>query len=104
MRTSKATIAASASPTQPSPPTQNKVSESPTSMPRGEVTIDPRRQQLIGVKTVPVTRGSVEQAIRAAGTVRYDETRQADINLKVEGWTLDVYVDYTGKPIQHGQR
>lgn len=104
IRTSKATTAASASPTQPTAATQDKPSEPPTSTPRGEVTIDPRRQQLIGVKTVAVTRGSVEQAIRAAGTVRYDETRQADINLKVEGWIRDLFVDYTGQPIQRGQR
>jgi RND family efflux transporter MFP subunit len=103
-RGSKTATVATASPTQPASPTQDKPSEPPTSTPRGEVTIDPRRQQLIGVMTVPVTRASVEQAIRAAGTVRYDETRQADINLKVEGWIRDLYVDYTGQPIQRGQR
>jgi RND family efflux transporter MFP subunit len=67
------------------------------------VTIDPRRQQLIGVKTVRVTRQTVDQAVRAAGVVRYDETKQADVNVKVEGWIRDLYVDYTGQPIQRGQ-
>jgi Cu(I)/Ag(I) efflux system membrane fusion protein/cobalt-zinc-cadmium efflux system membrane fusion protein len=104
MRTSKSTAAASTSTTQPASPTQDKGAEPPQSTPRNEITIDPRRQQLIGVKTVPVTRAAVDQAIRAAGTVRYDETRQADINLKVEGWIRDLYVDYTGQPIQRGQR
>ena len=104
MRASKTATVAAASSTQSAPPTQPKPPEPPPSTPRGEVTIDPRRQQLIGVKTVPVTRASVEQAIRAAGTVRYDETRQADINLKVEGWIRDLYVDYTGQAIQRGQR
>ncbi len=70
---------------------------------RGEVTIDPRRQQLIGVRTVPVTRGAVDHAIRAVGVVRYDETRQADVNVKIEGWIRDLYVDYTGQPIRAGQ-
>src|SRR5437773_2492030 len=49
---------------------------------RGEVSIDARRQQLIGVRTVSVKRTSLEQTIRTVGTVRYDETRQSDVNVK----------------------
>jgi RND family efflux transporter MFP subunit len=70
---------------------------------RGDVTIDPRRQQLIGVRTAPVTREPLRRRIRTIGVVRYDETRLADINLRVEGWIRDLYVDYTGQPIQTGQ-
>ena len=70
---------------------------------RGDVTIDPRRQQLIGVKTVAATRQTIDQTIRATGIVRYDETKQADVNVKIEGWIRDLYVDYTGQPIQRGQ-
>jgi Cu(I)/Ag(I) efflux system membrane fusion protein len=70
---------------------------------RGDVTIDARRQQLIGVRTAPVTRGSVQHALRTVGDVRYDETSLADINLRLEGWIRDLYVDYTGQPIQKGQ-
>src|SRR5439155_18445094 len=40
---------------------------------------------------------------RTVGVVRYGETRQADINLRVEGWIRDLYVNYTGQPIQKGQ-
>jgi RND family efflux transporter MFP subunit len=75
----------------------------PQTTPRGDVTIDPRRQQLIGVQTVPVVRQTVDQTVRAAGAVRYDETKQADVNVKIEGWIRDLYVDYTGQPIQRGQ-
>jgi membrane fusion protein, copper/silver efflux system len=75
----------------------------PQTTPRGDVTIDPRRQQLIGVKTVPVVRQTVDQTIRTTGAVRYDETKQADVNVKVEGWIRDLYVDYTGQAVQRGQ-
>src|SRR6195256_4401334 len=75
----------------------------PQTTPRGDVTIDPRRQQLIGVKTVPVMRQTIDQNVRANGAVRYDETKQADVNVKIEGWIRDLYVDYTGQPIQRGQ-
>lgn len=75
----------------------------PQTASRGDVTIDPRRQQLIGVKTVSVARQTVDQNVRATGAVRYDETKQADVNVKVEGWIRDLYVDYTGQPIERGQ-
>jgi multidrug efflux pump subunit AcrA (membrane-fusion protein) len=68
----------------------------PSATPRGDVTIDPRRQQLIGVRTVPVTRASIGQAVRAVGAVRYNETRLTDVNVKVEGWIRELYVDATG--------
>jgi RND family efflux transporter MFP subunit len=75
----------------------------PQTTPRGDVTIDPRRQQLIGVKTVAVVRQTVDQNVRTTGAVRYDETKQADVNVKIEGWIRDLYVDYTGQPILRGQ-
>ncbi len=70
--------------------------------PRAEVNIDPRRQQLIGVRTAPVERRALTKSIRAVGTVRYDETRLADVNVKVAGWIDELYVDYTGQFIEAG--
>jgi RND family efflux transporter MFP subunit len=75
----------------------------PAMTPRGDVAIDSRRQQLIGVRTAPVTREPMQHALRTVGVVRYDETSLADINLRLEGWIRDLYVDYTGQPIQKGQ-
>ncbi len=70
---------------------------------RGDVTIDPRRQQLMNVRTVAVTRASVAQSITAVGQVRYDETRLADVNLKLDGYIRELFVDSTGQPIRSGQ-
>jgi RND family efflux transporter MFP subunit len=78
-------------------------SDKPASPARGDVSIDPRRQQLIGVRTAPVTREPLQHTVRTVGAVRYDETSLADINLRLEGWIRDLYVDYTGQPIQKGQ-
>jgi hypothetical protein len=61
------------------PPSHPAATGAPQATPRGDVTIDPRRQQLIGVKTVAVTQQTVDQTVRAAGAVRYDETKQADV-------------------------
>jgi len=78
--------------------------EAPTAAtPRGEVVIDPRRQQLIGVRTVKATRNAMSPTIRAVGTVQYAETRLSEINLKLDGWIRELFVDYTGQPIVKGQ-
>jgi RND family efflux transporter MFP subunit len=95
-------VTGSAAPLTTTPPAASAATSHAT--PRGDVTIDPRRQQLIGVRTVPVSREAIGDRIRTVGTVRYDETRLADINLKVEGWIRDLFVDSTGQPIQRGQR
>jgi RND family efflux transporter MFP subunit len=71
--------------------------------PRAAVSIDGRRQQLIGVRTITVRRGAIRPEVRAAGTVRIDETRQTDVNVKVDGWIRDLYADYTGRFVQRGE-
>jgi RND family efflux transporter MFP subunit len=70
---------------------------------RAEVNLDLRRQQLIGVRTAVVERAAASRTIRTVGLVRYDETRLADVNLKLEGWIRDLYVDYTGKLVREGE-
>jgi Cu(I)/Ag(I) efflux system membrane fusion protein/cobalt-zinc-cadmium efflux system membrane fusion protein len=75
----------------------------PAAPARGDVAIDPRRQQLIGVRTAPVVREPMQHALRTVGLVGYDETSLADVNVRLEGWIRDLYVDYTGQPIQRGQ-
>src|SRR5215213_5167404 len=42
---------------------------------RGDVSIDPQRQQLIGVRLATVTREPIARSLRTTGVVRYDETR-----------------------------
>lgn len=70
---------------------------------RAEVRIDPRRQQLLGVRTVAVSRQSLRRTIRAVGVVAYDETTLVDVNLKLDGWIEDLYVDYTGRLVEEGE-
>ncbi len=71
--------------------------------PRGPVVIDARRQQLIGVRTVPAVRKVLAPTIRAVGSVRSAETRLADVNVKLDGWIRDLWVDYTGQAVAKGQ-
>ena len=89
--------------TDAAPPIRLKPDTTSSDIPRAEVSIDPRRQQLIGVRTVPARRTSLAPTIRTTGSVRADETRQTDVNLKLEGWIRDLYVDYTGQAVRREQ-
>ena len=70
---------------------------------RGDVFIDPQRQQLIGVRLAAVTHEAMAGIVRTTGVVRYDETRLTDVNVKLEGWIRDLRVDYTGQLVRKGQ-
>ncbi len=67
------------------------------------VTIDPARQQLIGLQTAPVTRGTVSGSWRTVGRVEVDPTRVRKTNVKVEGYVDRLFVDFVGMPVRRGQ-
>jgi len=67
------------------------------------VTIEPRRQQLIGLRTAEAARGTVGGSWRTNGRVAVDETRVRHVNVKVGGFVERIYVDFTGKPVARGQ-
>lgn len=65
--------------------------------------IRPEQQQLLGVRTALVKEMDMEKVIRAAGRIGYDERRITHVNLKIEGWIGDLFVDYVGKPVKKGE-
>lgn len=67
------------------------------------VTIDPSRQQLIGLRTASVAEGKVGGTWRTNGRVALDETRVRRVNMKVAGFVEDVHADFTGKPVRRGE-
>jgi len=67
------------------------------------VTIDPARQQLIGMRTAPVTTGPVAGSWRTTGRVQVDPTRVRKTNVKVDGYVDRLYVDFVGRPVRRGQ-
>lgn len=66
------------------------------------VDIDPARQQLIGLKTADVTRGTVSGTFRTIGRVAVDETRVRHVNVKVPVYVERVYVNFVGKTVRRG--
>lgn len=64
--------------------------------------VDPERQQLIGIKTEPVMMRTLDKDIRTVGMVEIDETNIEHIHTKIEGWIDKVFVDYTWKYVKKG--
>ena len=67
------------------------------------VTIDPSRQQLIGLRVAHVEKGTVGTTWRTVGRVAVDETRVRHMNIKFAGFVERVFVDFVGKPVSKGQ-
>lgn len=70
---------------------------------RAAVSIDPARQQIIGLRTVPATKGAVSATWRTPARVQVDPTRVRQINVKVDGFIEKIYVDFVGQSVRKGQ-
>ena len=71
--------------------------------PSGAIAIPAVMRQLIGVRSAPVTYASLEQEIRAVGTVGYDERGLTQVTVKTSGWVREVFVDSIGRPVRKGE-
>lgn len=69
----------------------------------GTVIVDEVRRQRIGVKTGEVERRDITRRIRAVGRITIDETRLADVNLRMGGWVHRLLVAETGQRVNEGQ-
>src|ERR1700690_3078166 len=67
------------------------------------VNIDPARQQLIGLRTVAVTKGSIGATWRTPARIQIDPTQVRKTNVKVEGFVEKIYVDFVGQSVRRGQ-
>lgn len=65
--------------------------------------LTPQKKQLIGVKVAEVKEEPVEKTVRTVGRVAYDERKLAQINLRVEGWIQDLFVNFTGQEVRKGE-
>jgi RND family efflux transporter MFP subunit len=73
------------------------------SMPAGTIHVPAEKQQLIGVRYGVAEAAAGLHSFRAVGKVAIDETRQARVQSKTEGWIDQVFVNFTGKLVEKGQ-
>jgi Cu(I)/Ag(I) efflux system membrane fusion protein len=59
--------------------------------------------QKLGVATEEASRRRLTRAIRATGTVQPDESRQAVVTARFDGWVQRLNVDKTGDMVKRGQ-
>jgi Cu(I)/Ag(I) efflux system membrane fusion protein len=79
---------------------QPKEEQEAVEAPTVEIPLD--KQQMMGLKTVPVARKSLTKTIRTVGRIEVDERRLATVTPKFEGWIEKLYVDFTGKHVKRG--
>jgi len=70
---------------------------------RIRVKIGAERQQLIGIKTAPVTSQEIHKLFNAVGRVDYAEPNISFVNLKYDGWVEKLYVNTTGRAVHRGE-
>lgn len=69
-----------------------------------QVEISSEQQKLIGVKTVKAAMMPMKKVIRTVGRIEADESKQATVNAKVEGWIEKLYADKTGSYVTQGDK
>jgi membrane fusion protein, copper/silver efflux system len=69
----------------------------------GTVTISPRVQQNLGIRTAEVVRGSLAPAVEAVGSVAYNERDVAVVQARSAGFVEKLYVRAPLDPVRRGQ-
>ena len=68
-----------------------------------KVTISPRVQQNLGVRTAEVTKGVLESTVEAVGSVGYNERDLAVVQARTNGYVEKLYVRAPLDPVKQGQ-
>lgn len=64
----------------------------------------PQEQQTrMGIKLATAEKKEIDHKIRTVGSVTADQTKEAHVHTKLNGWIERIYADYIGKPIKKGQ-
>ncbi|CAH0535582.1 hypothetical protein VST7929_03126 [Vibrio stylophorae] len=70
--------------------------------PAGTVRIDPSVVQNLGVRTVAVSQGPLEQSINSLGVIEFNPELQWQVNLRVSGWVDALKVNRVGERVKKG--
>lgn len=70
---------------------------------QGKVTVSPRIQQNLGVRTAEVTEGVLSPQVSAVGSIAYNERDQVVVQARATGYVERLYVRATLDPIKQGQ-
>ena len=68
-----------------------------------KVTVSPRIQQNLGLRTAPVTEGVLSPQLSAVGSIAFNERDQAVVQARATGYVERLYVRATLDPVRQGQ-
>ena len=68
-----------------------------------KVTVSPRIQQNLGVRTTPVVEGTLSPQVTAVGNIAFNERDQAVVQARATGFVEKLYVRATLDPVAKGQ-
>ena len=66
------------------------------------VSIDPEFVQALGIKTIAVEHHGFGEEIRAPGIVSESTRQQHLVDLRTNGWIVDLHADAVGEPVKKG--
>jgi len=70
---------------------------------QGKITISPRTQQNLGVRTAPVTEGLLSPRVEAVGSIAFNERDQAIVQARATGYVERLHVRATLDHVGRGQ-
>jgi Cu(I)/Ag(I) efflux system membrane fusion protein len=77
-------------------------SEKPDVPNHAVVQISPELQQRIGVTVGKVEEAPLKMSVKTVGIVRPDETKEAQVHLKTQGWVEKLSVNFIGQEVKKG--
>ena len=84
-------------------PVYAEEAEAMAEMPPGTVRLSAEKQQRVGVKLGRAEVRALSKTVRAVAKIAVDERSLTHAHTKVDGWLEDVFVNYVGESVQHGQ-
>ena len=69
---------------------------------RAPITVSSTAQAGVGLKTQTVSRETLVHTIRTVGSVTTDQTKEARVSMRINGWIEKIHADYVGKSIKKG--
>lgn len=70
---------------------------------RAAIEVPEVQQSKMGLKVTKAKKSKLEHMIRTVGTITADQTKEAHVHTKINGWIEKIYADYVGKPVKKGQ-
>ena len=92
-------------PNAPSQPINQVVQKSDSAQKdeiRVPIDVPPAQQTKIGLRVAKAEMKKVEHTIRTVGTVTADQTKEAHVHTKLNGWIEKIYADSIGKSVKKG--